>query len=90
MFKKEWFEKETEYESRWRSGRIPTNIWKYIPGKHRTGVMNAFADSEGYWIWLNDGYRAYDHAEDCGIIHEYTIEDLRAAIKTITMISEPL
>ena len=78
--------KVERYEDRYRSGRVDTNIWKYIPDKCREGVTNAFADSDGYWVWLDfeeGGWVAYDGGSDCGIIHEYTIQDMRAAIKTI-------
>ena len=78
--------KEQTYEDAYRAGRTAKNVWKYIPEKLSGAVTNAFADSEGYWIWLDceeGGWRAYDHGSDCGTIHEYTIKDLREAIKTI-------
>ena len=81
-----WASKEDNYERRWASGRISYDIWKYIPERVMEGVTNAFADSDGYWVWLDHeegGWVAYDGAEDCGMIHEYTITDLRKAIKTI-------
>ena len=83
---KEWWQLEDEYERRYRNGTVATDLWKYIPKDKLEGVTNAFSDSEGYWIWLDceeGGWRAYDGAEDCGTIHEYTIEGLRKAIKTI-------
>ena len=81
----EW-KKEADYDSRYRSGKQATNLWKYIPEKVISGVTNAFSDSDGYWIWLDHeegGWVAYDGGDDCGMIHEYTIGDLRKAIKTI-------
>ena len=75
--------KEDAYADLFRAGRQATNIWKYIPRKKQEGVTNAFSDSDGYWIWLDDCHVAYDGGEDCGIIHEYTIKDLVEAIRTI-------
>lgn len=77
---------EISYRDRYDRGQIPSDIYKYIPKKYSQAVKNAFADSDGYWIWLNNeegGWRAYDGGEDCGTIHEYTITGLREAIKTI-------
>ena len=76
-------EKEDAYSNIYRAGKQAKNIWKYIPVKYREGVTEAFSDSDGYWIYLNKEYAAYDCGEDCGIIHEYNIDDLRNAIKTI-------
>ena len=78
--------KEERYDDMYRQGRISTNLWQYIPDKYREAVTNAIADSEGYWIWLDHedgGWVAYDGGDDCGMIHEYTIKDLKDAIKTI-------
>lgn len=81
-----WEEKQYEFEKRFHEGRIVSDIWKYIPSNKREGITNAFADSDGYWIWLDHeegGWVAYDGGEDCGTIHEFTIADLKEAIKTI-------
>lgn len=83
---KDYYEKETEYCERFRQGRTARDIWKYIPKKVQEGVTNAFADSDGYWVLLDyeeGGWVAYDGGEDCGIIHDYTLEDLKESIKTI-------
>lgn len=79
----EAWEKEVAYEAVYAAGRQAKNIWHYIPTKLQEGVTNAFSDSDGYWIWLDSDHVAYDGGEDCGIIHEYNIADLKAAIKTI-------
>lgn len=82
----EWTNKEDTYCEMFRQGRISSDLWKYIPRRVLPGVADAFADSDGYWIFLDHesgGWVAYDGDEDCGLIHEYTISDLRAAIKTI-------
>lgn len=78
--------KEEKYNDLYRGGRQAIDIWKYIPKKVREGVTDAFSDCDGYWIYLDHeegGWVAYDGAEDCGGIHEYTIADLKEAIKTI-------
>ena len=79
----EWWEKEYLYEKRYRNGKVSTNIWKYIPDRLDDAVDSAYVDGDGYWIYLNDGYTAYDGGEACGIIHTYTVSDLKEDIKTI-------
>lgn len=82
----EWCEKEVAYERMYSQGRQAKNLWKYIPAKLAEAVTYAFSDSDGYWILLNHeegGWVAYDGGSDCGVIHEYTIADLKEAIKTI-------
>ena len=81
----EWFEKEDEYEKRWASGRVPDRwkLWNYIPKSKHAFIDDVHADSDGYWIWLDEDHVAYDGGEDCRIIHEYTLADLREAAKTI-------
>lgn len=78
-----WWEKETAYEAVYASGRQAKDLWKYIPEKLKEGVTDAFSDSDGYWIMLDENHVAYDGGSDCGMIHEYNIADLKAAIKTI-------
>lgn len=74
---------ENKYEAVYASGRQAKNLWKYIPEKLAEAVDETVTDTDGYWIYLNDGYVAYDGAEDCKIIHEYNVANLKAAIKTI-------
>lgn len=76
----EWWEKEDSYDSRTRKC---ADIWKYIPKKLYPAVADTLIDDDGYWIYLEEGWSAYDHGSDCSVIHEYNISDLRAAIKTI-------
>lgn len=81
-----WEEKQEQFEKLWRSNRHAKNLYRYIPRRLAGAICWAEVDEDGYWIYLNneDGhFRAYDGAEDCGTIHEYTIADLIAAIKTI-------
>lgn len=75
-----WWEKEFRFEN---NSRPATNLWKYIPERLKSAVDECSTDSDGYWVYLENGYVAYDGGEDCWVIHEYTITDLKAAIKTI-------
>lgn len=83
-----WAAKVEAYDDAFMDGRTARNIWKYIPAKLIScgAVTNAIVDSDGYWVWLDfeeGGWRAYDHGSDCGMIHEYTIKDLKEALKTV-------
>lgn len=83
---KDWFTKESDYEDRYRRGKVPHDswsLWKYIPKEKQAFVSRVSIDSDGYWIYLDEGFVAYDGGEDCGIIHEYTISDLKEAARTI-------
>lgn len=77
---KAWHEKEESYEYR---SRKSADLWQYIPKKLYPAVEDVMIDSDGYWIVLQEGWLAYDQGEDCGAIHEFTIKDLKNAIKTI-------
>ena len=79
----ESWEKEIRFERTYLSGLAATNICRYIPERLNESYDWATTDSDGYWIYLNDGYTAYDGGSDCGTIHEYSISDLKKAIKTI-------
>lgn len=74
------WEKEWSFENRRKHAG---DLWRYIPAKARPYVEDVTINADGYWIYLAKGYAAYDRAEDCGIIHEYNIKDLREAVKTI-------
>lgn len=80
---KDWFEQKEQYDALYRSGREAKDLWRYIPARLVTAVADAFSDPDGYWVYLEQGWCAYDGGEDCGEIHEYTIAGLRNAIKTI-------
>lgn len=80
---KEWWEKEIAYETIFESGRQAKDLYKYIPEKLMEGVTDAFSNEDGYWIYFDECHVAYDGGVDCGMIHEYSIKDLKAAIKTI-------
>ena len=79
----DWFGKEEAYSRVYNSGRQAKDIWQYIPRKLSTAVSHCVVDSDGYWIYLNEGWGAYDKDADCGVIHDYNIPDLKASIKTI-------
>lgn len=77
---KDWFEQEESFDYR---SRKSADLWQYIPKKLYPAVEDVMIDSDGYWIYLIEGWSAYDHGSDCGTIHEYTIKGLKSAIKTI-------
>lgn len=79
----EWYEKEDQWERTLSAGRQVKDIWKYIPSRLIDAVNETEIDIDGYWVYLADGYVAYDGGEDCTTIHEYNVSDLKAAIKTI-------
>lgn len=78
-----WWEKEAQYETMYNDGRQAKNLWKYIPNKLSDAIDSTSVDYDGYWIYLNEGWTSADGGEDCGIIHCYNLQDLKADIKTI-------
>jgi len=66
-----------------RSGKI----MKYIPKSKRDAIKEAFKDSDGYWIFLKEGWNADRMDADCRTIHEDTIADLRYQIAGISKVS---
>lgn len=77
------WEKQGRFENRRRNGTDAANLWKYVPKKLKDAIDDVWVDPDGYWVYLNEGYTAYDHGSDCGTIHECTIADLREAFKTV-------
>ena len=67
----------------YRSGRQADDLWKYIPERISDAVDDTLVDPDGYWIFLKEGWTAYDGGEDCRTIHCYSIKDLREDIATI-------
>ena len=84
----EWAEKEFRYSVLYRTGRQAKDLYRYIPEELIDAEAIDWCDinEDGYWIYLNHeggGWVAYDGGEDCGTIHEFTVADLKEAIKTI-------
>lgn len=75
-----------DFETRFNQGNRSYDISKYIPKKlyDAGAIQHACIDSDGYWIYLNEGWHAYDGADDCATIHECTIKDLKDAVKGIS------
>lgn len=73
----------SSYEKIYRQGRECKFLWTYIPKRIEEAIDRVHVDSDGYWIYLNEDWVAYDGGNDCGTIHEYNIKDLKFAIKTI-------
>lgn len=55
-------------------------LLKYVPASKREGIRSIFHDSDGYWIYLHDGWNADRMDSDIRTIHEDTIKDLRYQI----------
>lgn len=78
----EFWEKEYVWERNYESGRYARDLWKYIPKKVEESVADTYVDSDGYWIYLADGWMAYGE-RGCHTIHEWTVADLKDAISQI-------
>lgn len=59
-------------------------IMKYIPKTKHEAIRECFRDSDGYWIYLNDGWNADRMDSDCRVIAEDTISQLRYQISGIS------
>ena len=55
-------------------------IMRYIPKSKREAVYDAWIDSDGYWIMLNDGWESIDGTHT---IHEIRTKELRQEIADI-------
>lgn len=76
---KMWFEKEEEFEARYRNGRHCKNLWKHIPDRLREAVDDCNTDSDGYWIYLAPGW----DMDTERIIHCYTIADIKEDLERV-------
>lgn len=80
----ELHEKIYAFEARYSQGRHCRDISKLIPSGLTEAVDEWYVNSDGYWLYVKEGWTAYDGGSDvCHTIHEYTVEDLKSAIKTI-------
>lgn len=79
MIVKQWFEKEQDFETRYRNGTHCRNLWKYIPRNKLEAVDDATVDSDGYWVYLADGWT--DDGDR--VIHAYTVKDIVDAVKNV-------
>lgn len=75
----EWWEKEYAYETKWQNGTVAKDLWKYIPKRLEEAVDETAVDSDGYWIYLNEGW----NEDGERTIHVYTVTDLKEAINGI-------
>ena len=68
-------------------GERRMNVWNYIPKSKRPGVYDAWEDSDGIWIMLNEGWIA---SRSCAerTIHEDYVKDLRYQIAGIRRLRE--
>ena len=68
-------DKQKRFERDYSAGKVSKNLWDYIPAKYTKYVADAFADHDGYYVFLTTGkgIRAYTIAD---LIH-----GMRAAIE---------
>ena len=59
------------------------DLMKYIPKSKRQAIRDSFHDSDGYWIFLKEGWNADRMDSECRVIHEDFISDLRYQIAGI-------
>ena len=82
-----WEEKGGEFERAYFQGRCSKDITKYVPARlMMDAILDVYTNSDGYWIGLQPGWTAYDGVNggaENHCIHEYTIKDLKQALKTI-------
>ena len=75
----DWWKKEQRYEELFASGRQAKDLWKYIPESLIEAIEETAIDSDGYWIYLNEGW----NMDGERVIHTYTILDLKEDINDI-------
>ena len=63
-------------------------IMNYIPRSKQAAVYDAWEDSDGIWIMLNEGWNADRMDSQCRTIHEDTVKDLRYQIAGIRRVKE--
>ena len=81
-----WEEKGGEFERAYFQGRCSKDIIKYVPAKLMDAILDVYTNSDGYWIGLQPGWTAYDGVNggaENHCIHEYSIKDLKQALKMI-------
>ena len=62
------------------------DLMKYIPKSKRDAIRDIFRDSDGYWIFLKEGWNADRMDQECRVIHEDYISDLKYQIAGIKRI----
>ena len=63
--------------------RTKEQILRYVPKSKLAAIYDAWEDSDGMWIMLNDGWNADRMDYNCHTIHEYNVTDLRYQIAGI-------
>lgn len=61
-------------------GKVPKTLLAAC-AKRADAVDEVGKDDDGYWVWLKTGWVCPDM--ECGTIHEYTVADAIAMLKTI-------
>lgn len=61
-------------------------IMKYVPKRLVGAIREAYHDSDGYWIHLEDDYM--DTHMNAHVIHGYTINELREDLQNVERIDK--
>ena len=61
---------------------------KYVPKSKREAINEIFRDSDGIWIFLNEGWNADRMDYNCHVIHEDNVKELRYQIAGISKVKE--
>ncbi len=61
-------------------------IMKYVPKRLINAVKEAYHDSDGYWIYLANGYE--DTHMNSHVIHGYTIHELREDLRNVERVDK--
>ena len=67
---------------------IDQNIMKYVPKNKQDAIEEAMKDSDGYWVYLKEGWNADRMDYQCRTIHEDNVNDLRYQIAGIRKVEE--
>lgn len=73
-------DEEYRFEQRYENGNYCRDIWDLIPKKLYEAISDATVDSDGYWIYIAEGY----NMDGDRIIHSYTVSGIKEDLKRIT------
>lgn len=73
-------DEEANFEQRYRSGNYCKDLWELIPKKLYNAITEAIVDSDGYWVYIAQGYSMDGER----VIHSYNITGIKEDLKRIT------
>ena len=78
-YRKSFADDEYAYEQRYLQGKQCKNLWQIVPKKLWDVIDDAITDSDGYWIYIKQGY----NMDGDRVIHSYTITGIKEDLKRI-------